>query len=47
MEELIALLRSCDNPVQAAEYALGLLMTFQALGAKEQSITADLQATSA
>jgi hypothetical protein len=47
MEEIIDLLRSCDNPVQAAEYALALLKTFQALGAKEQDTIVDPLVTSA
>lgn len=47
MEDLLDLLRSCDNPVQAAEFALDLLKTFQALGAKEQDTTADPLVTSA
>jgi hypothetical protein len=47
MEEIIDLLRSCDNPVQAAEFALGLLITFQALGAKEQDTIVDPLVTSA
>ena len=47
MEEIIALLRSCENPVQAAERALALLKSFQALSAKERNTIADPRATSA
>ena len=44
--EIVALLKSHANPVQAAEFALDLLKSFQALSPKERAALADLLATS-